>query len=328
MVKVLFFSALAGLLSSPLFAEWETVETTGEPVARHEAAFVEYKGKFLLIGGRRINPVSVYDPATNSWADKARSPEEAHHFQPVVYKDAVYIICAMTGRFPHETGLPRILKYFPDRDVWEWGHEIPAERRRGGAGVVLRNGKFYIVGGIVRGHMGGYTDWFDEYDPETGEWKVLENAPNKRDHFQATMLEQKLYAAGGRRSSHETGLVFDLVEPNVDVFDFKTGQWSVLPKPLPTPRAGNTTMTLGDEVLVIGGETRGQRVAHNEVEAYSESRGSWRSLPGLERGRHGTGAFVFDGYIHTCSGSGNRGGSPELKTMERIAVDSIPSPKE
>ena len=324
MGKVSSFLVLAGMLWSPLFASWETVETIGEPVARHEAAFVEYKGEFLLLGGRRMNPVSAYNPKSNTWQNRSVPPEEVHHFQPVVYKDAVYFICAMTGPFPHETGLPKVLKYYPEQDKWEWGHEIPEARRRGGAGVVFRDGKFYIVGGIVRGHMGGYTDWFDEYDPETGEWRVLEDAPNKRDHFQATMLDDKLYAAGGRRSSRETGHNFALVEPIVDVFDFSTGKWSVLPKPLPTPRAGNTTMTLRNEILVIGGESNSHQKAHDEVEAYSEARGDWRKLPSLNRGRHGTGAFIFEGYIHTCSGSGNKGGSPELTSMERIELSDIP----
>ena len=46
-------------------SKWELIKPTGEPVARHEAAFVEVGGKFYLIGGRRMNPVSIYDPATN-----------------------------------------------------------------------------------------------------------------------------------------------------------------------------------------------------------------------------------------------------------------------
>ena len=33
-------------------AAWQTVETRGGPVARHECAFVEMDGKFYLLGGR------------------------------------------------------------------------------------------------------------------------------------------------------------------------------------------------------------------------------------------------------------------------------------
>jgi len=61
-----------------------------------------------LIGGRRINPVDVYDPATNIWTQKGPTPIELHHFQAVVYGDAIYIMGAMTGGWPNEKPLDRI----------------------------------------------------------------------------------------------------------------------------------------------------------------------------------------------------------------------------
>ncbi|MGF1450566.1 MAG: Kelch repeat-containing protein [Opitutales bacterium] len=299
---------------------WTTVEAEGEPVPRHEAAFVEFDGKFYLIGGRGRRPVSVYDPETNVWSNHARPPYQVHHFQPVVYGDAVYLMGAMTGGFPNETGLEKVLVYYPREDRFEELHEVPEERRRGGAGAVLHEGKIYLVGGIVRGHMGGFVPWFDEYDPETGEWRQLPDAPTARDHFQATMVGSKIYAAGGRQTSRETGELFSRTIPEVDVFDFATGEWTQLDEDLPTPRAGSMSITVGDEVIVVGGESTAQRTAHAEVEGYSERRGHWRSLPSLNRGRHGSGVILHKGFICTCSGSGNRGGAPELKSMEKLYV--------
>ncbi|MEM9160439.1 MAG: galactose oxidase, partial [Verrucomicrobiota bacterium] len=122
---------------SSVFAEWENVQTIGEPVARHEAAFIEFDDKFYLMGGRRMNPVSIYDPNTKEWSLGAVPPIEVHHFQPVIFEDRVYFICAMTGKFPNETGLERVLTYTPAEDRWEFTHEIPEHRRRGAAGVVV-----------------------------------------------------------------------------------------------------------------------------------------------------------------------------------------------
>jgi N-acetylneuraminic acid mutarotase len=301
-------------------AEWETVETKGEPFARHEAAFIEYGGKFYLMGGRRIQPVSIYDPIENAWSQGAPPPMEAHHFQPVVWGDRIYVVGAMTGKYPTETPLDKVMAYLPSEDRWEFVHEIPVSRRRGGAGAAVFQGKIYLACGIVRGHMGGFVNWLDEYDPKTGAWRTLPNAPRPRDHFQSTVLKGQLYCAGGRTTSKDTNQVFDLTVPEVDVYDFSSGKWTTLDAPLPTPRAGNTTMSLGDEVIVIGGESMSQKSAHKEMEAWNVNQQAWRSRPSLVQGRHGSGAFLWGSYLYTCSGSGGRGGSPELTSLERLNV--------
>ena len=319
--KPLFYVLLFLSGATAIAAEWETVETQGEPYKRHEAAFIEFEDKFYLLGGRRVQPVSIYDTATGAWTVGAIPPVEVHHFQPVVFGDRIYFICAMTGPYPNETGLPQVLTYAPKGDRWEFTHEIPESRRRGSAGAVVFNDKIYLACGIVRGHVGGFVNWFDEYDPTTGAWRTLPNAPRPRDHFQGALLDGKLYAAGGRTTSKETNQTFELTVNEVDVYDFAKGKWTSLPDPLPTPRAGNSTMTLGREIWVIGGESGKQKAAHDEVEAWHVDEVRWKTLSPLQRGRHGTGAFLWGNHVYTCSGCGNRGGSPELTSLERIIVE-------
>ncbi len=132
---------------------WETLDTNGEPTPRHEASFVEHDGKFYLIGGRRINPVDIFDPATQTWTEASKTPLEVHHVQGVSYGNAIYLIGAMTGGWPAETPLERILIYYPKTDTFEFGPEIPEHRRRGGAGVAVHNDQIYVVGGITNGHI-------------------------------------------------------------------------------------------------------------------------------------------------------------------------------
>lgn len=301
-------------------ARWETLETQGEPVPRHEAAFVEFNGEFYLLGGRGIRPVSIYNPEKNTWRNASKPPIEFHHFQPVTYDGKILIICAMTGPFPKEKPLARVLIYDPANDAWSWGHEIPETRRRGSAGVVLVDGRIYVVGGIVNGHIGGYVKWVDQYDPSTGEWMKLKDAKNKRDHFQCAFLDGKIYAAGGRTTSQETGQLFDLTVPEVDVYELKNARWSQLKEDLPTPRAGNSTAAVGKDIVVAGGESTAHQHAHTEVEAWDTEKECWHDYPPLNRGRHGTSLILHNNYIYTCSGSGNKGGSPELKSTERLKL--------
>lgn len=284
---------------------------------------VAFKNKVYLIGGRRINPVDVYDPQTNTWTAMSKTPLELHHFQAVVVGDAIYLMGAMTGPFPKEMPLEKIVVYYPAEDRFEFVHSIPESRRRGGAGAVLYNENIYIVGGITNGHIDGYQPWLDRYDPKTGQWDVLADARHARDHFQAVVIGDKLYSIAGRTTSQATKEVFSRVVAPVDVFDFKTNGW--LPQSecpvLPTPRAGNMATVWNGEVVVGGGETT-QKTAHNDVEAFDTTTGKWRSWPSLNRGRHGSGFAIVGEYIYTASGSGNRGGSPELTSIERIKLPS------
>ncbi|QDT09512.1 N-acetylneuraminate epimerase [Planctomycetes bacterium K23_9] len=302
--------------------EWETIAATGQPTARHEATLVDFESKLYLIGGRRINPVDVFDPKTNAWTANSETPQELHHFQAVVLGDAIYLMGAMTGPYPNEVPLEKIVVYYPKDDRFDFKHVIPSGRRRGGAGAVLYDGKIYLVGGITNGHVDGFQSWLDEYDPRTGEWTQLEDAPHARDHFPAVVLGDRLYALGGRMTSQKTKKTFSQTIAACDVYDFKTKQWlGVQDCPvLPTPRAGNMAIAWKNQLLVGGGESGTQKTAHKEVEAFDTDSKKWTNWPKLRRGRHGSGFAIVNDFLYTASGSGNRGGSPELTSIEKIRL--------
>ena len=132
------------------------------------------------------------------------------------------------------------------------------------------------------------------------------------------MIDGKLYAAGGRNSSAMTGHVMDQTVAEVDVYDFNTGNWSTLPANanFPTLRAGTTSIVLGDNLIVMGGESPAQVPAHSEVEAYNVSTGKWTALPPMLQGRHGTQAVVYNGKVYIAGGSADRGGGPELNSID------------
>lgn len=299
----------------PLAADWRTLEPEGEPLARHECSLAELGGKLYLVGGRGEKPMNVYDPATNRWSDAAQPPLEIHHFQAVAFGGKLYVVGALTGKYPHETPVPNVLIYDPATDAWTEGAEIPESRRRGAAGAVAHQGKIYVVGGIVDGHWEGTQAWFDEFDPKSSQWRTLPDMPNSRDHFQVGVVGGKLVAAAGRHSSAKTGETFKLSVGPTDVYDFKSGKWSTAAA-IPTERAGTASVIYNGRYLVMGGESGIQEAAHSEVEAFDPKTGKWASLPKLERGRHGMGAVVLKGKIWTAAGSGNRGGGPELTSLE------------
>lgn len=297
---------------------WEQIASkdSSEPVARHEAAFVQVGERFYLLGGRGIRPVSIFDTETGTWSEGKKPPVEIHHFQPVVYNEKVYIIGALTGQYPGETPLPRVIVYDPARDEWSEGATIPEDRRRGSAGLSVYKDKIYVACGIKDGHRGDHKNWLDVYDPRNNTWKQLPDAPRARDHFQATVIKNKLYLIGGRRSAAPDN-VFNDLEGKVDVYDFKKNTWTTLEEELPTKRAGNFLAPIPkNRIVVLGGETGDQQLAHNEMEVLDTRKGTWESWSSMVQGRHGTGVIIYLGKLYVASGCGNRGGSPELKTME------------
>ncbi|MDW5288110.1 Kelch repeat-containing protein [Formosa sp. PL04] len=308
-----------------LKGKWDAIKTINSPIARHESSFVNVGNQFYLLGGRHIKPVSIYDVHTNMWSEGAKPPVEIHHFQAVAYQGEIYMFGAMTGKYPYEIPLPNILIYNPKADAWREGSEIPKARRRGSAGVVVQDSKAYIISGIVDGHNSKHVHWVDAYDFKTEKWTILADAPRPRDHFHAAIKGGKIYAAGGRNSSFATNQTFQLTIPEVDVYTIESNSWTSLPKEnnIEIQRAGTSCAFLGDDLILIGGESMSQKEAHNQVDAYNIKTKTWRKLSALNRGRHGSQAIVYKDAIYIVAGSGSRGGKPELESMEKFSIKNL-----
>lgn len=315
--------ALACLTIAAQDSRWSTLAPTGAPTARHESAMVSIDGKAYLLGGRGIKPVEEFDPATNTWRKLGLTPLEMHHFQPVAFENQIYVMTAMTGKYPKETPLEAIQIYDPKLDNWRQGPAIPQHRRRGGAGTVVHNGKIYMVGGIIDGHTSGTVSWFDEFDPKKGTWRELPDAPRIRDHFPAIVAGGRLYCIGGRNTSHhlpgDFGAFFGAVIPEVDVFHFSKRQWTTLGEKLPVPTAAGGLIEHAGKIYYVGGESS-QKPAHAETQVFQVKSGKWTLLVPLNQGRHGAGTAKIKGRIYIAAGSGNRGGAPELASTEVLSL--------
>lgn len=316
---VAFTGCSAPTPQTQLEGSWVPVTTTGTPETRAENAFVEVDGLFYLMGGRGQHRVDIYDPASRAWTPGAAQPQEIHHFQAVEHAGKIYVVGAWTGGFPDEDGITHVLIYDPAEDTWRTGPEIPEDRRRGAAGAVVYDDHIYVVAGNDGGHGPHATavGWLDRFDPETGEWEVLPPAPRGRDHFQAAVVDGRIYAAGGRTSDIEGFIDSTIAE--VDVFDLETETWSTLPDAsIPTERAGTPTAAVGDYVVVTGGEGFGETWA--ETEALNTATGEWELVGMLDQQRHGTQMFYYDGRLWIAGGAASQGGGRELVDLETFEM--------
>ncbi|MEN1784521.1 MAG: PKD domain-containing protein [Bacteroidota bacterium] len=305
---------------------WGNLDEDENYTARHENAFVQAGDRFFVIGGREnATTVDVYDYENDKWSALTDSaPFEFNHFQAIEYQGLIWVIGAFKDNsFPAEIPSEYVWMFNPATNVWIQGPEIPVERRRGSTGLVQYDGQFYIIGGNTRGHDGGYVPWLDRFDPQTGTWTVLPDAPRARDHFQAALIDDEIYAVGGRLSGG-IGTVFAPVIAEVDIYNITTGEWSTLSSEqnLPTARGGSATSVLDNKIVVMGGEVEAEPVygvtttgALAVTEQFDPTTQEWSRLPDMNFRRHGTQAIVSGGGIITTAGSDILGGKPQ-KNME------------
>jgi len=296
--------------AAQLQGSWQIVETENTPEPRFESGFIELGGLMYMIGGLGDPPeyTSIYDPATNTWTQGADVPEIVHHFQAVPYNGQIYVAGAWTGGYSDQVGISHVWIYDPGANAWTRGPEIPEARRRGGAGAAVHGDHLYLIAGNVGGHGPHATavPWLDRLNLQTGEWEALPDAPHRRDHFQAVVVNDEIYAAAGRTSDIE-GFI-DSTVAVVDVFDIETETWTSLDDtPIPTERAGTPTAAVGSYVIVAGGEGFGK--AWSETEALDTETGTWHALGHLNIERHGTQMFYYDDRLWIAGGSSAQGGT-------------------
>jgi N-acetylneuraminic acid mutarotase len=299
---------------------WQIVNTQNKIDGRSECSLVAVKGKLYLIGGDGpAEPVEVYDPANNSWSKKVTAPCVMHHLQAVALGTKIYVLDAFyEGGFPQQTPNPNVYCYDTQTDSWQKLAEIPADRRRAGAGEAVYNGKLYLVCGITHGHSSGTNAMFDEYDPATNTWKQLPDAPHIRDHSMAVVVGDKLYAVGGRNTSYRDPdnkiPFFRMVMLDVDVYDFKTGTWSTLNAKLPMGTGGGTAVNLNNKIYYIGGERATdttQNGPQKDVFVFDPAQpAAWTRAASVNLARNGVGGTVLDHQIYIAGGAGGGPGGP------------------
>jgi N-acetylneuraminic acid mutarotase len=295
---------------------WEVLKTTNETPARSECGLAVVNGKLYLIGGDGggSRTVQSFDPQTLTWTKRTEAPIDMHHFQAVPYKNNIYVLDAFySGGFPDQVPMSNVYKYNPEKNTWQKGGEIPAERRRAGAGAAEYDSKLYLVAGIQHGHSSGTTNMFDMYDPETEKWTSLPDAPHIRDHCSATVVKDKLYVVGGRNTSyHETNnfmAFFSHTVTDVDCYDFKTGKWSTIQARLPLGSGGGAVVNLKDVLYYMGGEraTSTERNAPRKNTYYLDPSFQlhWPETDSMHDARNGMTAVVLNNKIYATGGSGS-----------------------
>ena len=132
------------------------------------------------------------------WTNAAPMPEPRNQFSTVVFGGKIY---AMGGQFHHDSmqlDQARVDIYDPDTDSWSSGPPLPKGHSHAEGGTFVHGGRIYIVGGHTTPDGGTKS-----IDPDIltlspgGRWEVVAKLPMPLSSPAATIIEGKLYVAGG-----------------------------------------------------------------------------------------------------------------------------------
>lgn len=145
--------------------------------------------------------------------------------------------------------------------------------------------------------------------PVAGIWGSAAPLPVGRSEFAATVLDGKIYVAGGFGA-----------ESSFDRYDPGTDSWESLAD-LPEARNHLSLAALDGGIYIAGGHNHGSNAATETFWRFDVAAGAWETLEPLPQGPRGAlGAVALDGAIYTVGGSSGDLGGPATADVARYDV--------
>jgi N-acetylneuraminic acid mutarotase len=147
--------------------------------------------------------------------------------------------------------------------------------------------------------------------PVAGDWGSAAPLPVGRSEFAATVLDGKIYVAGGFGA-----------ESAFDRYDPKTDSWESLAD-LPEARNHLGLAALDGAVYITGGHNHESNSATDTFWRFDVAAGAWQTLEPLPQGPRGAlGAAALDGAIYAVGGSSGDLSGPATADVARYDVAS------
>ena len=254
--------------------------TKRKPMAHplHHPAVSVLNGKVYFFGGFvlpdsgppgwvPINEAWEYNPATDSWRALAPMPTKRGAASAAEAGGKFYVIGG-AAQLPPYGNLPirpiqphrsvdAVEEYDPATNTWRVRSPMPTARNHLGAAAV--NGKIYAIGGRLTAAfsivMPGQSDAVQEYDPAANTWATKAPMPTARSGHAVTVLNNRIYVAGGEVQTYQFVACFRAFE----VYDPAADTWAQLPY-MPSPRHSFAMATVGTRIHIVSGDVQSAMV--------------------------------------------------------------------
>lgn len=315
---------LAAASAAPASAQQPTASWTKMaplPTARSEMKAATVSGKIYLIGGG-VNEIkdgqevqnytagftTEYDPATNSWRERARAPEGLTHQALAVLNGKIYVAGGFAAS-QHTQSSAGFYSYEPATDRWQT--LPPLSGKRGGGVLASVGGLIHSIGGrVVENQM---VPAHEVYDPAKNAWRTAAPMQTVRDHAAVFVIDGKIHLIGGRTGESDANI------GTYDIYDPETDKWTSAP-PMPTPRSSTAFAEYRGLLFVAGGECRKDHTTYDEVEAFDLKSGRWLTFPALPSKRHAFAAATAGDKLFFFGGAPNCGGRDKIAEVLQLTL--------
>ncbi len=296
--------------------KWQVISEL--PTGRLAFSTAVVDGKIYLIGGTLfenengpfgLSTVEVYDPKTNTWRRVADMPTSRAVPATAVVDNKIYVIGGYSGidrRIVNLKNLDVVEMYDPQTDTWVMKQGMSIPRKQFGVGVVA--GKIYAIGGYVhpRDQKPGAPwriDLVEDYDPATDTWVKRAKMPTKRDGFGVGVVNNHIYAIGGRGWPQvgPGGPFLKVIEE----YDPKINRWRQKNE-MPALRLSFSTVNFGGAIYLVGGFIWQNRTPQYlaTVDVYNPETDEWSDIPPMPIPLIPFSAAVVNGNIYVFGGKG------------------------
>jgi N-acetylneuraminic acid mutarotase len=222
------------------------------PVGLHHVGIGATGGRLYVIGGYRQSGLSVwqpvatvyaYDPATDSWVERAPMPTARGALSVTGHDGKLYAI----GGYDGKANSAAVEVYDPARNLWVSRAPLPTPRDH--LATATASGKVYAIGGRLNGDYRRNLSITELYDPVTDRWGRAADLPTARSGITAAEAGGRIYVFGGEGGE-------GTFREN-EAYDPARGAWQAM-APMPTGRHGLGSAAVQGHIHVIsGGPTPG-----------------------------------------------------------------------
>jgi N-acetylneuraminic acid mutarotase len=166
-----------------------------------------YAAGGLVDGGTAVGDLTVYNPATNTWATLAPMPTPRDHLIAEAANGRLYAI----GGRPTTINAPVAANeaYNPTTNTWEARAPMPTARGGHGSGVL--DGKIVVFGG--EGNVSAPNGMFgstQQYDPASNTWTTLAPMITPRHGTNGAVVNNVIYVpAGGTQTGGSSSTIHE-----------------------------------------------------------------------------------------------------------------------
>jgi hypothetical protein len=297
-------------------------EKAAMPTASWGQAAVEHDGLLYVFGGdtaadriattqgsaveryaRELPPlyssVRAYDPATNTWTNKASMPRGLFVLTANVIADKVYVF----GGYGENQFDASVQEYDPASDSWQLREPMPTVRYTFSSEAI--DGKVYVVGGYgPEGLVEGDAARVEIFEPNDG-WTSGSPMPRPVIGAASCSMGPRMFVFGGDINNFTS------------IYDVESDAWS-RGSPPPSERGGHTCIRIGEAFYLLGGRsTDGEPL--DLVEKYDPGLDTWTTFGHMPLPRTFLSALALDRDAYVIGGI-IPGDAPTAPITDRLDV--------